>query len=86
VTVQDINVDLNIWGKTIAALKGKTTWSKTIPVAREYVKVPLKLMKIHKEVFMTTDILFVNKNPFVLTFSCKIKFTAINHLADRTMP
>jgi hypothetical protein len=86
VTVQCIDVALNIWGKNIAALKGKTTQRKTIPVARDNVKVPLDLMKPHKEVFLTTDILFVNKNLFFLTLSRNIKFTAVNHLADRTMP
>jgi hypothetical protein len=53
VTFQDINVDLKIYGKNITALKGKTTRSKTIPVARDYVKVPLELMKLHQEVFLT---------------------------------
>jgi hypothetical protein len=86
VTFQDIDVALNIWGKNIAALKGKTIRRKTIPVARDYVKVPLELMKLHKEVFLTTDILFVNNNPFFLTLSRKITFTAVNHLADRTVP
>jgi hypothetical protein len=85
VTVQYIDVALNIWGKIIAALKGKTTRSKTTPVARDYVKVPLELEKLHKQVFLTTDIFFVNKNPFFLTLSRKIKFTAVNHLADRTV-
>jgi hypothetical protein len=85
VTVQDIDMALKIWAENIAALKGKTTRRKTIPVASDYVKVPLELMKLHKEVFMTTDILFVNKNPFFLTHICRIKFTAVNHLADRTV-
>jgi hypothetical protein len=83
VTVQYIDVALKIWGKNIAALKGKTTRSKTIPVARDCVKVPLELMKLHKEVFLTTGIFFVNKNPFFLTLRHKITFTAVNHLADR---
>jgi hypothetical protein len=52
---------MKIWGKNIAALKGKTTRSKTHPVARDYVKVPKELLKLHKDVFMTTDIFFVNK-------------------------
>jgi hypothetical protein len=86
VTAQYIDVALNIWGKNIAALKGKTTWSKMIPVARDYVKVPLELMKLHKEVFLTTDIFFVNKNPFFLALSCNITFTAVTHLVDRTVP
>jgi hypothetical protein len=86
VTVQDIDVARKIWGKNIAALKGKTTRSKSIPVARDYVKVPTELMKLHKEVLLTTDIFFVNKIPFFLTLSRKICFTAVNHLADRTVP
>jgi hypothetical protein len=86
VTIQDIDVATKIWGKNIAALKGKTTRSKTHPVAREYVKVPKELLKLYKEVFLTADIFFVNKIPFFLTLSRKICFTAVNHLADRTVP
>jgi hypothetical protein len=67
-------------------LKGKTTRSKPIPVARDFVKVPVALMKLHKEVFLTVDIFFVNKIPFFPTLSQKICFTAVNHLADRTVP
>jgi hypothetical protein len=86
VTIQDIDVARNIWGKNIAALKGKTTRSKSIPVARDYVKFPMELMKLHKEVFLTTYILFVNKITFFLTLSRKICFTAVNYIADRTVP
>jgi hypothetical protein len=86
VTVQYIDVAQKIWGKNIAALKVKTTRSKSIRVARDYVKVPMELMKLHKEVFLTTYIFFVNKIPFLLTLSRKICFTAVNHLADRTAP
>jgi hypothetical protein len=86
VTIQDIDVATKIWGKNIAALKGNNTWSKTHPVARNYVKVPKELLKLHKEVFLTTAIFFVNNIPFFLTLSQKICFTAVNHLADRTGP
>jgi hypothetical protein len=61
VMIKDIDVATKIWSKNIATLKGKTTQSKTSPVARDYVKVPKGLFKIHKEVFLTTDIFFVNK-------------------------
>jgi hypothetical protein len=86
VTVQYIDMARKIWGKNIAALKGKTTRSKSIQVARDYVKVPMELMKLHKEVFLATHIFFVNKIPFSLTLSRKICFTAFNHLANRTVP
>jgi uncharacterized protein YodC (DUF2158 family) len=87
VTVQDVDVALKIWGKNIAALlKGRTTRSKPNPVARDFVKVPVALLKLHKEVFLTVNIFFLNKIPFFLTLSRKICFTAVNHPADRTVP
>jgi hypothetical protein len=86
VTVQDADVAHKIWGPNIAALKGKTTRKKPNPVARDYVKVPKELLQLHKEVFLTADIFFVNKIPFFLTFSRKICFTAVNHLGNRTVP
>jgi hypothetical protein len=55
-------------------------------VARDFVKVPVELLKLHKEVYITADLFFVNKIPFFLMLSHKICFTAINHLADRTVP
>jgi hypothetical protein len=66
VTFQDIDVALKIWGKNVAALKGKTTRRKSIPVARDCVKVPLELMKLHKELFLTTDIFFVKKESVLI--------------------
>jgi hypothetical protein len=83
ITIQYIDVATKIWGKNIATLKGKTTRSKTHPVARDYVKVPKELSKLQKEVFLTTDIFFVKKIPFFLALSRKICFTDVNHLADR---
>jgi hypothetical protein len=68
------------------ALKGKTTQMTPDPVARDFVKVPVELLKLHKEVYVTANLFFVSKIPFFLTLSCKICFTAINHPADRTVP
>ena len=38
VTVQDIEVTEQIWGKNIATLKGKTTRRKPNPIARDFMK------------------------------------------------
>jgi hypothetical protein len=80
VTVDHVNTALKIWGKNVAALKGKTTRTKP-----DFVKVPVEILKLHKEVYITADLFFVNKIPFFLMLSCKICFTAINHLTDRTV-
>jgi hypothetical protein len=58
----------------------------TIQDVDVFVKVPKELMKLHQEVFLTVDIFFVNKIPFFLSLSRKITFTAVNHLANRTVP
>ena len=56
VKVEDVNVSLKIWGKNIPALKVKTTQSKPYTLARDSVKIPMDLLKLHKEVFLTLDI------------------------------
>jgi hypothetical protein len=84
VTDDHVNAALKIWGKNVA-LKGKTTWTKPDPVARDFVKVPVELLKLHKEVYITANLFFVNKILCFLMLSHKICFTAINHLADRTV-
>ena len=68
VTTRDVDVAHKIWGKNVAALKGKTTRSKPIPVSGDIVKIPKELSKLHKEVFLTADIFFVNKYPFLFDF------------------
>ena len=65
VIVEEVDVALNIWGKNIAALNEKTTRRKPNAVARDSVKIPMDLLKLHKEVFLTLDIFFVNKIPFL---------------------
>ncbi len=86
VTVQDVDAANHIWGKNIAALKGKTTRGKPLPVAQDFVKVPKEFMQLNKMVYLTIDIFFVNKIPFFLALSRKICFTAVNHLANWTIP
>jgi hypothetical protein len=86
VTVEQVDTVLKIWGKNVMALKGKNTWTRPDPMARDFVKVPVELLKLYKEVHITANLFFVNKIPFFLTLICKICFTAINHLMDRTVP
>ena len=59
VTVEGVDVALNIWGKNIAALKGNNTQSKPNILARDSAKIPIDLLKLHKEVLLTLDIFFV---------------------------
>ena len=56
---------------------------KTEYSGKRLCEIPVDLLKLHKEVFLTLDFFFVNKIPFFFTLSRKIYFTAVNHLANR---
>jgi len=86
ITVDDVNVAHALWGKNIAALKGKTTRKKTIPVATSTMPVPPGLLNLHKDVTLTADVFFVNKIPFFLSLSRKICYTAVTDLVNRQVP
>jgi hypothetical protein len=73
-------------GQECCGVEWKTTQAKPDLVVRDVVKVPVELLRLHKEVYITANLLIVNKIPFFLMMSCKICFMAINHLADRTVP
>jgi hypothetical protein len=86
VTIEDVDNAMKIFGKSVAALKGKTTRTRPIPVARDFVKIPKEILQLHREVFLTADIFFVNKIAFFLTYSRKICFTSVCHLNSRHVP
>ena len=67
VTVQDIDVSHKILGKSVPALKGNTNRKKPIPVAGDLVQVLEDLVKIHKYIYLTADLLFVNGIPLFIT-------------------
>jgi hypothetical protein len=71
VTVQHIDVAQNIWGKNIAALKGKITRSKSIPVARDYVKVPMELMELHQGGVLNNRHILCQQDSFLLDTQSK---------------
>ena len=82
-TVQDIDVAIAIWGKGIFALKGNTTRNNTIPATEDLIQAPREIIKIHRDIIMKSDILFVNTIPFFLTLNRKFCFTMVHHIANR---
>ena len=86
VTVQDVEVAQKVWGNNILSLIVNTTWRKPSLVARDQVNISVGLIKLHKEVFLTCKIIFLDKIPFFLTLSRKIYFMEVNHLANYTVP
>ena len=65
VTVQGIDISHEILYKNIVVLKGETTRKKPIHMVGDIVKIPKGVIELHKELFMTAGIFFVNGIPFL---------------------
>ena len=52
-------------------------------MAGDLVEVPRELIKLHKDVFMTADVFFINGIPFFISLSYNIILTAVKLLTDR---
>ena len=84
VTLDDINRAAQIYGPSLAALKGKTTRVAPSPVVTDYVKVLKDILQKNKDITIAGDVFFVNKIPFFATISCHLKFTTVQSLQNRT--
>ena len=47
VTVEDIVIAKNIWGKDISYLKGKTTRTTPKPVVHDTVEIPMEIKRYY---------------------------------------
>jgi hypothetical protein len=65
-------------------MKGNTVRRNGKCVAQNIVKVPRELIKLQQDVELAIDYFFVNKHIFFTTYSTKICFTTVTHLAHRT--
>ena len=79
-TVQDIDIAYAIWVKNILALKWTTTGKKPIHVIGDIVTFTKEIIKLHKELFITTYILFLNVIPFLISLGQNITFTVVSHI------
>ena len=81
-TVHEIDVAHNIWGNSAPYLKGNTTRKKPITVAGVLVQVLEELVKLHKDIYLTEDLFFVNRIPLFFTLIRNILFTYVNHFTN----
>ena len=85
ITIQDIVAAEKIYGPDIAALKGKTVRTEPLRVNTEIIAVPERIKKLHHNVILGGDIIFVNGHPFLTTFSNNIKLTTVEYMANRNV-
>ena len=63
---KDIDIAEKIFGPDIHGLKGKTVRKNSVPVVEDYVQVPKEILKLHKNVTLAIDHMYVNGECFLL--------------------
>ena len=83
-TIKDVKAAEVIWGQSVLKMKGNTARRNGKHVAQSIVKVPRELIKLQQDVELAIDCFFFNKHIFFTTYSTKIYFTKVTHLAHHT--
>lgn len=80
VTEHDVQRALDIWGPALAVVKGRTTKSKPDTVKSEYTPEPVqdKYQTLHM------DVMFVRRQPYLITVSKPLNLTMLQHLESRS--
>ena len=58
-----------IFGPDITSLKVKSVRRKQASVVTDYVYIPREILESRKELEVSTDIMFINKLPFLVSMS-----------------
>jgi hypothetical protein len=83
IRVDDVDRAKHNPGKDVGLLKGKTTKHKPMPVVENTIPVPKHILDIHKDVFLTVDLFYVNKIVFLITYSRRMCLTTVKWLDNR---
>ena len=84
VTFSDVKNAKLIFGPDITSLKGKSVRRKPASVVTEYVEIPREILESCTELEVLTDIMFINKLPFLVSISRRLKITTIEYLSSKT--
>ena len=77
VTHSNIMNTKKIFDPDVNYLKGKSVKSKPVSVARNCVKILQDILKLHKNMELFMDIMFINKLSYLVSISRGIKLTTI---------
>ena len=83
VTFSDVKNAKLVFGTDITSLKGKSVRRKPASIVTDYVDIPREILKSRKELEVSTDIMFINKLPFLVSTSQRLKFTTIEYLSSK---
>ena len=81
VTFSDVKNAKLIFGPDITSLKGKSVRRNPASIVTDYVEIPREILESRKELEVSTDIMSINKIPFLVSIRRRLKFTTIEYLS-----
>ena len=86
VTDQDCVMAEDIYGKSVAGIKGKSTRSKPTPAVENVVPIPKKLLFIHKNVHICINIMYFNELPIFTSISKQLMYRTAQYVPKEEDP
>ena len=82
ITKEDVWAADDIFGLNLGSLKGKTVWRPNRHVQAATSAAPQSILKLHQDMVLSMDIMFVNKLLFLVTSSCNLHFSTVESLPN----
>ena len=83
VTFDEVKNAKLVFSPDVTLLKGKQVRCKPASVVTDYVEISREILKLHKELEVYTDIMFVKTITFLVSVSRGLKFTTIWYLSSK---
>ena len=80
ITVQDVNLVMEIFGPDMGSLRGKTTRKKPIQAINNMIELPYDLTNKKFKLVMYIDIMTINMYKFITTITSKLHYRTIHYL------
>ena len=82
-TVEDVNNAEKIFGKDVAAMKGKMTRKKPNPIRLEVVEFPPEIIDQIRDLILSLDIMYVNTLPIMTSIDRTIRYRSAVPMESR---
>ena len=83
ITIEDVCNANTIYGCNVTTLKGKKVLQQPNSFQAEYIEVPDNLKKMVGNLTVAYNVMFVKRNPVVVSISRGVNFTTMEYVSQR---